>query len=217
MKRWWRQSQMPPITPTWPRRGSASAWSRWVEAIKTSVLCWPRVTQRSERCIFESVNNLPFLYQLAWGSWVSTRAPVNTSRAYRCIFAVVADEVDTRCYRCVFRGSPERSKECQYPARPSRGVHPEPGIWEGWGAGSCSEIYENCNATAKIWSDKIFIYLSAFKCSHDTVCLLSAVEDYKEALDFDDKQEIKEGLERAQKLLKISQKRDYYKILGVSR
>lgn len=45
----------------------------------------------------------------------------------------------------------------------------------------------------------------------------SAVEDYKEALDFDDKQEIKEGLERAQKLLKISQKRDYYKILGVSR
>lgn len=48
-------------------------------------------------------------------------------------------------------------------------------------------------------------------------CFLSAVEDYKEALDFDDKQEIKEGLERAQKLLKISQKRDYYKILGVSR
>lgn len=43
------------------------------------------------------------------------------------------------------------------------------------------------------------------------------MEDYKEALDFDDKQEIKEGLERAQKLLKISQKRDYYKILGVSR
>lgn len=48
-------------------------------------------------------------------------------------------------------------------------------------------------------------------------CFLLAVEDYKEALDFDDKQEIKEGLERAQKLLKISQKRDYYKILGVSR
>lgn len=139
-------------------------------------------------------------------------------RAYLCIFAV-ADEVDVRCYRCVFRGSPERSKECQYPARPSRGVHTEPGIWEGWGAGTCLEIYENCNVTAnniKIWRDKIFIYLPTYKCSHDTVTL-SAVEDYKEALDFDDKQEIKEGLERAQKLLKISQKRDYYKILGVSR
>lgn len=44
-----------------------------------------------------------------------------------------------------------------------------------------------------------------------------AVEDYQEAMEFDDNQEIKEGLERAQKLLKISRKRDYYKILGVSR
>lgn len=45
-----------------------------------------------------------------------------------------------------------------------------------------------------------------------------AVEDYQEAREFDqDNQEIKEGLERAQKLLKVSRKRDYYKILGVSR
>lgn len=83
------------------------------------------------------------------------------------------------------------------------------------------DIYENCNVTAeiiKIQSDKIFTQLCAHGCSPDTCPrFLSAVEDYKEALDFDDKQEIKEGLERAQKLLKISQKRDYYKILGVSR
>lgn len=45
-----------------------------------------------------------------------------------------------------------------------------------------------------------------------------AVEDYQEAREFDqDSQEIRDGLERAQKLLKVSRKRDYYKILGVSR
>lgn len=45
----------------------------------------------------------------------------------------------------------------------------------------------------------------------------SAVEDFQEAREFDDTHEIREGLERAQKLLKISRKRDYYKILGVGR
>ncbi|KAL2079620.1 hypothetical protein ACEWY4_025364 [Coilia grayii] len=45
-----------------------------------------------------------------------------------------------------------------------------------------------------------------------------AVEDYQEAREFDsENQEIREGLDRAQKLLKQSRKRDYYKILGVSR
>ncbi|XP_036380483.1 dnaJ homolog subfamily C member 3-like [Megalops cyprinoides] len=45
-----------------------------------------------------------------------------------------------------------------------------------------------------------------------------AVGDYQEAREFDgDNQEIREGLERAQKLLKQSRKRDYYKILGVHR
>ncbi|KAG5852059.1 hypothetical protein ANANG_G00058410 [Anguilla anguilla] len=45
-----------------------------------------------------------------------------------------------------------------------------------------------------------------------------AVEDYQEAREFDEEnQEIREGLDRAQKLLKLSRKRDYYKILGVNR
>lgn len=44
------------------------------------------------------------------------------------------------------------------------------------------------------------------------------MQDYQEAREFDsDSNDIKEGLERAQKLLKLSRKRDYYKILGVSR
>ncbi|XP_066484286.1 dnaJ homolog subfamily C member 3-like [Tiliqua scincoides] len=45
-----------------------------------------------------------------------------------------------------------------------------------------------------------------------------AVEDYQEAKEFDsENEEVKEGLERAHKLLKQSKKRDYYKILGIRR
>lgn len=48
--------------------------------------------------------------------------------------------------------------------------------------------------------------------------LLVAIEDYQEAKEFDgENEEIKEGLEKAQKLLKQSKKRDYYKILGIRR
>ncbi|TWW63029.1 dnaJ homolog subfamily C member 3b [Takifugu flavidus] len=74
----------------------------------------------------------------------------------------------------------------------------------------CSEAHQRDPRNANILRDRAeaFILNQEYE---------KAVEDYKEALDFDDKQEIKEGLERAQKLLKISQKRDYYKILGVSR
>uniref|UniRef100_H2UPZ7 DnaJ (Hsp40) homolog, subfamily C, member 3b n=1 Tax=Takifugu rubripes TaxID=31033 RepID=H2UPZ7_TAKRU len=74
----------------------------------------------------------------------------------------------------------------------------------------CSEAHQRDPRNANILRDRAeaFILNQEYE---------KAVEDYKEALDFDDKQELKEGLERAQKLLKISQKRDYYKILGVSR
>ncbi|KAG8430915.1 hypothetical protein GDO86_019756 [Hymenochirus boettgeri] len=45
-----------------------------------------------------------------------------------------------------------------------------------------------------------------------------AVEDFQLAKEMDEEnEELKEGLERAQKLLKQSKKRDYYKILGVKR
>lgn len=46
----------------------------------------------------------------------------------------------------------------------------------------------------------------------------SAVKDYETAAKHSEgDRHIKEGLERAQRLLKQSQKRDYYKILGVKR
>ena len=47
---------------------------------------------------------------------------------------------------------------------------------------------------------------------------ISAVKEYQQAMNFDqDSRRAKEGIDRAQKLLKNSQKRDYYKILGVKR
>ncbi|XP_077869917.1 LOW QUALITY PROTEIN: dnaJ homolog subfamily C member 3-like [Saccoglossus kowalevskii] len=47
--------------------------------------------------------------------------------------------------------------------------------------------------------------------------ILAAVEDYQKAKGIEENQRTKEGLDRAQKLLKQSKKRDYYKILGVPR
>lgn len=48
--------------------------------------------------------------------------------------------------------------------------------------------------------------------------LIKAIKDYETAqANSENDQQIREGLERAQRMLKQSQKRDYYKILGVKR
>lgn len=45
-----------------------------------------------------------------------------------------------------------------------------------------------------------------------------AIQDYETAKKYSDNdQQIQESLEKAQRMLKQSQKRDYYKILGVKR
>lgn len=60
---------------------------------------------------------------------------------------------------------------------------------------------------------RIVISLTAFP-KH----ILTAIQDYEAAQEHNDNdQQIREGLEKAQRLLKQSQKRDYYKILGVKR
>lgn len=47
---------------------------------------------------------------------------------------------------------------------------------------------------------------------------VKAIKDYETAqANSENDQQIREGLERAQRMLKQSQKRDYYKILGVKR
>ncbi|RVE60462.1 hypothetical protein OJAV_G00181310 [Oryzias javanicus] len=75
----------------------------------------------------------------------------------------------------------------------------------------CSEAHQRDPRNAKILRDRAEAYIL----NQDYE---KAVEDYQEAREFDgDSNDIKEGLERAHKLLKISQKRDYYKILGVGR
>jgi len=49
-------------------------------------------------------------------------------------------------------------------------------------------------------------------------CALLAISDYKNAENIQhENRRVQEGLSKAQKLLKQSQKRDYYKILGVRR
>lgn len=57
MSRWWRRNQMSRITPTWPKRGSASAWWRWVEGLTASELRWPHVTQWYKSLIYGPVKD----------------------------------------------------------------------------------------------------------------------------------------------------------------
>ncbi|KAM4713787.1 dnaJ homolog subfamily C member 3b isoform 1-T3 [Anableps anableps] len=75
----------------------------------------------------------------------------------------------------------------------------------------CSEAHQRDPQNANVLRDRAEAYILNQEYE-------KAVEDYQEAREFDsDSNAIKEGLERAQKLLKVSRKRDYYKILGVSR
>ncbi|XP_057709808.1 dnaJ homolog subfamily C member 3b [Corythoichthys intestinalis] len=76
---------------------------------------------------------------------------------------------------------------------------------------ACSEAHQRDPRNPRILRDRAEAYIL----NQDYE---KAVEDYQEAREFDgDSDDIREGLERAFKLLKISRKRDYYKILGVSR
>lgn len=75
----------------------------------------------------------------------------------------------------------------------------------------CSEAHQRDPRNINILRDRAEAYILNQEYE-------KAVEDYQEAREFDgDNNEIREGLERAQKLLKLSRKRDYYKILGVNR
>lgn len=48
--------------------------------------------------------------------------------------------------------------------------------------------------------------------------MFAAISDYHKALEIDEEyQRAKEGIQRAQRLQKQSERRDYYKILGVTR
>ncbi|XP_076016207.1 dnaJ homolog subfamily C member 3b [Genypterus blacodes] len=75
----------------------------------------------------------------------------------------------------------------------------------------CSEAHQRDPRNANVLRDRAEAYIL----NQDYE---KGVEDYIEAREFDaDSIELKEGLDRAQKMLKVSRKRDYYKILGVNR
>uniref|UniRef100_A0A8C6UJX8 DnaJ (Hsp40) homolog, subfamily C, member 3b n=2 Tax=Neogobius melanostomus TaxID=47308 RepID=A0A8C6UJX8_9GOBI len=76
---------------------------------------------------------------------------------------------------------------------------------------ACSEAHQRDPRNAYILRDRAEAYILNQEYE-------KAVEDYQEAREFDsDSNEIREGLEKAHRLLKLSRKRDYYKILGVGR
>lgn len=74
----------------------------------------------------------------------------------------------------------------------------------------CSEIIERepMNIDALIDRAEAYIQAEFYE---------KAIEDYQKANEHDDSQRVQDGLQRAEKLLKQSKKRDYYKILGVKR
>ncbi|XP_040271216.1 dnaJ homolog subfamily C member 3-like [Bufo bufo] len=87
----------------------------------------------------------------------------------------------------------------------SKGQHTEAAIKV------CTEALQRDPHSTRVLKDRAEVYI--LNEEYD-----KAVEDFRQAKELDgDNEEINQGLERAQKLLKQSQKRDYYKILGVKR
>ncbi|XP_012878421.1 PREDICTED: dnaJ homolog subfamily C member 3 [Dipodomys ordii] len=87
------------------------------------------------------------------------------------------------------------------------------------------DAFENADYTAAItFLDKILELSCSLLELNSSVLIsplqpiLTAIQDYEAAQEHNENdQQIREGLEKAQRLLKQSQKRDYYKILGVKR
>ncbi|GCB60013.1 hypothetical protein scyTo_0012658, partial [Scyliorhinus torazame] len=76
---------------------------------------------------------------------------------------------------------------------------------------TCTEVLEQDASNINVLKDRAEAYILEERYEE-------AIKDYEVARDHSDNdQGIKEGFERAQKLLKQSQKKDYYKILGVKR
>ncbi|CAL8322068.1 unnamed protein product [Merluccius merluccius] len=75
----------------------------------------------------------------------------------------------------------------------------------------CSEVLESDPENASVLKDRAEAYIQDEQYEE-------AIKDYEEAgKHSENDRQVKEGVERAQRLLKQSQKRDYYKILGVKR
>ena len=96
---------------------------------------------------------------------------------------------------------------------------------------SANQFLCGCNAKSDKFAEAITFCNAALKIEKDphTLCDLAealigeemyddAIRSYQEAVELDENnQRAKEGIERAKRLQKQSEKRDYYKILGVTR
>ncbi|EGD80829.1 hypothetical protein PTSG_01415 [Salpingoeca rosetta] len=77
---------------------------------------------------------------------------------------------------------------------------------------------EACNTAAELDPNDAFVFVHRATAYEQLEDLEACVQNYQKAAELNqDNREIQEGLKRAQRLLKNSNKRDYYKILGVSR
>ncbi|XP_038050254.1 dnaJ homolog subfamily C member 3-like [Patiria miniata] len=80
-----------------------------------------------------------------------------------------------------------------------------------------AQAYKICNAVLERESENVDVLLDRAEAYLLDEMFDKALDDFRRANELEDSQRTQEGLNRAQKLLKQSQKRDYYKILGVKR
>ncbi|KAK2144538.1 hypothetical protein LSH36_748g01016 [Paralvinella palmiformis] len=81
-----------------------------------------------------------------------------------------------------------------------------------------SEAFAACNRVLDVDSENVEAMCDRAEAYLTNEQYDEAIQDYKSALDIDNNyRRAKDGLQRAEKLLKQSKKRDYYKILGVKR
>jgi DnaJ homolog subfamily C member 3 len=83
---------------------------------------------------------------------------------------------------------------------------------------SGNQLLCSCNVKSDKYADAITFCNAALKIEKDPHTLCDSIRSYQEAGEIDENlQRAKEGIERAKRLQKQSEKRDYYKILGVTR
>ncbi|XP_022098739.1 dnaJ homolog subfamily C member 3-like [Acanthaster planci] len=80
-----------------------------------------------------------------------------------------------------------------------------------------AQAYKICNEVLERESDNVDVLLDRGEAYLLDEMYDKALEDFRRANELEDSQRTQDGLNKAQKLLKQSQKRDYYKILGVKR
>lgn len=85
-------------------------------------------------------------------------------------------------------------------------------------AGNIDDAFDNCNEVLAAEPDNIDALCDRAETYINNEQYEEAISDYKNAENIQhENRRVQEGLSKAQKLLKQSQKRDYYKILGVRR